>query len=86
MDIFWKWEEAKNKQQSFNVNRGSSLLQLPQLQQQSYTELLRNSSFTNAANQVLQSTPALFHCHGTYPSFINYSEYSSLNSLAWLEE
>ena len=47
-------------------------------------KMLKNSNFTNAANQVLQSTLALFHCHGTHPSFINYSEYSSLNSPAWL--
>ena len=33
MNIFWEYEEAKNNQQSFNVNTGSNLLQFPQLQQ-----------------------------------------------------
>ena len=33
-----------------NVNCGSNLLQHPQLQKPFYTEMLRNSSFTNAAN------------------------------------
>ena len=49
-DIFWEYEEAKNNQQLFNLNRRSNLLRQPHLQQPSYTEILRNSSFTNAAN------------------------------------
>ena len=50
MDIFWKYEKAKNNQQSFNVSRGLNLMQQPQSQQPTYIEMLRNSSFTNAAN------------------------------------
>ena len=49
-DIFWEYEEAKNKHQLFNLNRRLNLLRQPHLQQPFYTEMLRNSSFTNAAN------------------------------------
>ena len=48
MDIFWKYEKAKNDQQSFSISRGLNLLQQPQSQKPTYTEMLRNSSFTNA--------------------------------------
>ena len=49
MDIFCDYEEVHINQQSLSVNRGSSLSQHPKLQQPFYTEMLRNSSFTNAA-------------------------------------
>ena len=48
MGIFWKYEKAKNDQQSFSISRGLNLLQQPQSQKPTYTEMLRNSSFTNA--------------------------------------
>ena len=50
MDLFWENEEAKNNQQSLSVYRSSNLLQHSQLQEPSYKELPRNSSFTNASN------------------------------------
>ena len=46
-------KKQKSNQQPFNVNSGSNLLQHPQSQQPSHTEMLRNSSFTNAANLTL---------------------------------
>lgn len=47
--FFGKWR-SKNIQQSLNVNWASNLLQHPQLQQVCYTEMLKNPSFTKAAD------------------------------------
>ena len=48
-------KKQQNNQQPFSINRSSNILQHPQLQQPSYTEMLRNSSFTDAANFVIDT-------------------------------